>query len=253
MIVTLQNSHSCIKMPSRSICAFSNCRNSSSKTPHLSFHRFPKSESIATEWIIRSGNNDLFDLNPEQLYQKRLCSEHFDPNCFIVNQPGHRRRLYHNALPRIMLYDDNNSKNDNYIEVNNISTSSMSLLPYRTSSILEKSNLNAYFSTPLTSISTPSNRMSSTSPLKVTTPISKTYNNINLLNKKLTILEEKLKNAQKIIKNLRQAYIKSKPRAITVKTFLKDAEKFLNKKQLLLLKIQLNRNKKKKFNYISSN
>ncbi|XP_025832034.1 uncharacterized protein LOC112904941 [Agrilus planipennis] len=228
-------------MPSTNICAFLKCKNTSTRMPHLSFHRFPKNESLATEWILRSGNDKLFDLGPKQLHEKRLCAEHFDESCFSGDPNGRKRRLLSNALPIFFLHDSNDSIN-NQIHATNC----MSISPS-----CELHDINTY-NTPISSGSS-INDLSP--PVYSHTTNSRTNNNYRsnyLLKKKINILQKKLDNARKVIKNMKRAKTAKKSRTVTVKTVLEDAAKFLNKNQLLILKMQLVRVLKKKTEWTPS-
>ncbi|XP_052235874.1 uncharacterized protein LOC127847777 [Dreissena polymorpha] len=67
---------------------------------NLSFHSFPKDESLKQKWVknIRRDIGKNFNLNKHT----RICSAHFEGTCYEVAVPGQvRRRLKKDALPTI--------------------------------------------------------------------------------------------------------------------------------------------------------
>ncbi|CAB4044285.1 THAP domain-containing 11 [Paramuricea clavata] len=65
-------------------CYFPGCSNSTRRNPSLSFHRFPKDQTLRNPWIDRIGRSEF---TPNDHH--RVCSEHFPDG----------KKIYFNNIP----------------------------------------------------------------------------------------------------------------------------------------------------------
>ncbi|KFM62878.1 THAP domain-containing protein 2, partial [Stegodyphus mimosarum] len=84
-------------------CAYG-CSNSNMKDKckenKISFHLFPKDENLRKEWIIRI-KRENFNPTPNT----RICSEHFEEECFIYQPFTNRRSLKADAVPTKFIFN----------------------------------------------------------------------------------------------------------------------------------------------------
>ncbi|XP_034050786.1 uncharacterized protein LOC117531765 isoform X2 [Thalassophryne amazonica] len=83
------------KMPARYCLAYG-CDTSSYSHPDLQFHRFPKDAEQRTRWLAVA-QRDEGSLRTNSC----LCSRHFEPSCFILNEEG-QLTLAPDAVPTII-------------------------------------------------------------------------------------------------------------------------------------------------------
>ena len=82
------------------VAGCSNWRNKPGLEKTISFHRFPKDESLCKAWIVRCARKDKINLS-----NATVCSEHFDESCFVRDLRNEllslptRRILHEHALP----------------------------------------------------------------------------------------------------------------------------------------------------------
>ena len=75
-------------------CISFGCPNTSSKSSDISFHRLPlKNKKVLAKWII-----NIRRTNTPVNEHVRVCSEHFEPSCFLISYNG-RKRLGKDAIP----------------------------------------------------------------------------------------------------------------------------------------------------------
>ena len=75
-------------------CISFGCPNTSSKSSDISFHRLPlKNKKVLAKWII-----NIRRTNTPVNEHVRICSEHFEPSCFLISHNG-RKKLRKDAIP----------------------------------------------------------------------------------------------------------------------------------------------------------
>lgn len=75
-------------------CISFGCPNTSSKSSDISFHRLPlKNKKLLAKWIIK-----IRRTNTPVNEHVRICSEHFEPSCFLISYNG-RKMLRKDAIP----------------------------------------------------------------------------------------------------------------------------------------------------------
>lgn len=80
------------------VCAVANCQNSFLGMGRTSSHRFPKKDSVLLEtWINFCQRKD-----PINLKTARICSFHFEKECFI-RKNNRKVRLKRDAIPTIAI------------------------------------------------------------------------------------------------------------------------------------------------------
>ncbi|XP_063235616.1 uncharacterized protein LOC134538327 [Bacillus rossius redtenbacheri] len=82
----------------RNYCIARWCNNSTKANPSLSLFRVPKNRNRAAKWLENAERQDLLPLDPDVLYGKFLCGEHFQDSMFTNSTRG---RLVWNAIPTV--------------------------------------------------------------------------------------------------------------------------------------------------------
>lgn len=83
--------------PARQKCAYFGCENARREC-RKSFFTFPtKNIDQCKQWVKNSGNVRLRALSSEQLSNKYLCEDHFEPTSYHLNSV--RKLLYEGAVP----------------------------------------------------------------------------------------------------------------------------------------------------------
>ncbi|XP_025201710.1 uncharacterized protein LOC112599149 [Melanaphis sacchari] len=77
------------------------------------FHHFPKDKNLCNIWIHNIGLKDT-----SRLSQKRICSDHFDPTCYLLNT----NRLKLNAVPKLFTPVEMNSVTTETVDVQKCAT-----------------------------------------------------------------------------------------------------------------------------------
>ncbi|CAI6372503.1 unnamed protein product [Macrosiphum euphorbiae] len=85
-------------MPSNN-CAVIGC-DTKYTDKHIIRHRFPKDEETCGVWVQKSGNNNLLNKSPLQIFNYYIiCEKHFDASC---STPGFKK-LIRGSIPTLNL------------------------------------------------------------------------------------------------------------------------------------------------------
>ena len=72
----------------------------------VSYHKFPHSnKSLMKEWMVKLKRDDK-----KPTFQTRICSDHFEPECFTFQKTTNHRRLKANSIPTIFSFSKIASK-----------------------------------------------------------------------------------------------------------------------------------------------
>ena len=78
-----------------SYCSAFNCTNKADKASDISFHSFPlNNPPLLKEWLVRIKRENF---KPNR--SSKICSEHFEIDCFIVEKFSGRKKLTSEAVP----------------------------------------------------------------------------------------------------------------------------------------------------------
>ncbi|KAH1023940.1 uncharacterized protein LOC109543643 isoform X2 [Dendroctonus ponderosae] len=88
-------------MPKKACCVVPHCRNSSEKTASLgvTYQKFPTKDKTRRRWV-RATQASFPEFTFDDSTTQRMCSEHFEDNCFMINKNG-KEVLKLDAVPTI--------------------------------------------------------------------------------------------------------------------------------------------------------
>ncbi|XP_030762366.1 uncharacterized protein LOC115887163 [Sitophilus oryzae] len=80
-------------------CSYKNCTNTTKTTENIHFFHYPvKHRDRCIVWIENACKKEFYNLEEDQLRNKVVCEQHFDPRWFPNPQ---RKRLLQNAVPTL--------------------------------------------------------------------------------------------------------------------------------------------------------
>lgn len=92
-----------------SYCSAFGCNNSGAGNKNVSFHSFPlKNKNLIKVWLAKIKRKNF---KPSK-YSK-ICSDHFEPECFKIEMFSGRRHLTVDAVPTKFSFIKENSRNMN--------------------------------------------------------------------------------------------------------------------------------------------
>lgn len=92
-----------------SYCSAFGCNNSSAGSTNVSFHSFPLNDKkLISIWIARIKRENF-----EPKKHSKICSDHFEPECFKIEMFSGRRHLIAGAVPTKFSFTKENSRNMN--------------------------------------------------------------------------------------------------------------------------------------------
>ncbi|XP_076299443.1 uncharacterized protein LOC143218242 [Lasioglossum baleicum] len=77
-------------------CCIKNCKERQNRDTNISFHKFPKDPELREKWI-KAINCENF----EPSAHSRVCSKHFESDCFVGNSWSSKRNLRYDTIPRV--------------------------------------------------------------------------------------------------------------------------------------------------------
>ncbi|XP_076296541.1 uncharacterized protein LOC143216874 [Lasioglossum baleicum] len=78
-------------------CCIKNCKERQNRDKNISFHKFPKNPELREKWIKAINRKDF-----EPSVHSRICSKHFEKDCFVGNAWSTKRNLKYDALPCVL-------------------------------------------------------------------------------------------------------------------------------------------------------
>lgn len=96
-----------------SYCSAYDCNNRGDRTKNISFHSFPlKNDKLLKDWMVKIKRDNF---TPKK--HSKICSEHFEADCFILEMFSGRKRLKPDAVPTKFSFikEKSRAKNSNQL------------------------------------------------------------------------------------------------------------------------------------------
>lgn len=92
-----------------SYCCAIKCNNSSAGDKSISFHSFPlKDKKLLSIWLAKIKREDF-----DPTRHTKICSDHFEPECFTIQMFSGRRLLKPGSVPTKFSFTKENSRDMN--------------------------------------------------------------------------------------------------------------------------------------------